>query len=220
MGPPPKCESACRDSLQAPDTVHLPEPMTQSPAFPEAPLPCIVSVTGLKKSGKTTVVAALISELRSRGKRVSSIKKMEHATLYLDQEGTDTRRHAEAGAEVVVALLAGETVRFERVAKQASMQSIAPLFPRDTDLLVCEGIADPASPRLIVVCLRSRDDWDETLTVRGVAPGDVLAVSGVAAAGVALGALMSPQGISMFDVADPRQRSALADLVLKSLPRC
>jgi molybdopterin-guanine dinucleotide biosynthesis protein MobB len=193
--------------------------MTQ-PGSPEAPLPCIVSVTGLKKSGKTTVVAALISELRSRGKRVSSIKKMEHATLYLDQEGTDTRMHAEAGAEVVVALLAGETVRFERVTKQASIQSVASLFPPGTDLLVCEGIADHAVARLIVVCLRSRDDWVETLAVRGITPDAVLAVSGVAAAEAASSGSMFPRGIPVFDVTDLHQRSELADLVLKSLPRC
>jgi molybdopterin-guanine dinucleotide biosynthesis protein B len=194
--------------------------MTQPGASPEAPLPCIVSVTGLKKSGKTTVVAALISELRSRGKRVSSVKKMEHATLSLDQEGTDTRVHAEAGAEVVVALLAGETVRFERVTKQASIQSVAPLFPRGTDLLVCEGIADHALARLIVVCLRSRDEWEETLAVRGITPDAVLAVSGVAAAGAASSGSMFPRGIPVFDVTDLHQRSELADLVLKSLPRC
>ena len=194
--------------------------MMQSSEIPEALLPCIVSVAGLKKSGKTAVVEALLSELRSRGKRVSSIKKMEHAALSLDPQGTDTRRHADAGADVVVALLGAETVRFERLTTPASIRSIAPLFPRDTDVLVCEGIADRATAQLIVVCLRSRDDWDETLAVRNVASDAVLAVSGVAAAAVAPGELMLPQGIPMFDVGDVRQRSDLADLVLKSLPRC
>jgi molybdopterin-guanine dinucleotide biosynthesis protein MobB len=193
--------------------------MTQSGDVPEIPLPCIVSVAGLKKSGKTTVVEALLSELMSRGKRVSSVKKMEHDALYLDQEGTDTRRHADAGAEVVLALMGRETVRFERISTPASMPSVFALLPQNTDFLVCEGVVDPAASQVIVVCLRTNDEWDETLRVRKIPKELVLAVCGVTAAGAATGAV-SPQGIPVFDVEDSCQRAVLADLVIKSLPRC
>jgi molybdopterin-guanine dinucleotide biosynthesis protein MobB len=189
--------------------------MTQSKTTPPVPIPFIVSVAGLKKSGKTTVVEALLSELRRRGKRVSSIKKMEHAALYLDPEGTDTRRHAEAGADVVVAMLGAETVRFERVTAPISIQSIAPLFPRNTDFLVSEGIAERALPQLVIVCLRSSDDWNETISVRNIEPGAVCAVSGVVAAGLTPGAAMVLEGIPVYDVTDALQRSALGDLVMK-----
>jgi molybdopterin-guanine dinucleotide biosynthesis protein MobB len=188
--------------------------MTQSAKNAAIGHPCIVSVAGLKKSGKTTVVEALLSGLKSRGKRVSSIKKMEHAPS-LDSEGTDTRRHADAGADVVVALLGAETVRFERVSAPASMRLIIPLFPADTDFLVSEGIADRAWPQLVVVCLRSADDWEETLKVRKISPDAVLAVSGVAAAGLATGAAVLAAGIRIFDVADLQQRGALVDLIIE-----
>jgi molybdopterin-guanine dinucleotide biosynthesis protein MobB len=178
---------------------------------------------GLKKSGKTAVVTALLSELRSRGHRVGSIKKMEH-TLSLDAEGTDTRRHADAGAEVVVALLEGETVRFERSQPSRSMRDILTLFPRDTAFLVCEGMVDRSAPQVIVLCLRSMDDLAETLTVRGIQAGTVLAISGVAAAGAGAGALaygaVGPAGIPVFNAVDAAQRRALTDLIIKkSLPR-
>jgi molybdopterin-guanine dinucleotide biosynthesis adapter protein len=189
--------------------------MTQPEEASTVPLPRIISVTGLKKSGKTTVVEALLSELRSRGKRVSSIKKTEHGSLSLDPADTDTRRHADAGAEVVVALLEGEMVRFERVSTPPSFRSIVSLFPQGTDFLVCEGIVDPAAPQAVIVCLRARGDWDETLRVRNVAEGCVCAVSGVVAAGTASGETMGPDGIPMCDVEDPGQRSALADLAMK-----
>ena len=186
--------------------------MTQSGRDPAALSPCIVSVVGLKKSGKTAVVTALLSELRSHGHRVGSIKKMEH-TLSLDAEGTDTRRHADAGAEVVVALLEGETVRFERSQPSRSMRDIFALFPRDTAFLVCEGMVDRSAPQAIVLCLRTMDDLAETLTVRGIQAGTVLAVSGVAAAG-AHGAV-GPAGVPVFDTADAAQLRALTDLIIK-----
>lgn len=183
--------------------------MTQSSADLVKPLPCIVSVVGLKKSGKTTVVAGLIAELRLRGYRVSSIKKMEHAALFLDQEGTDTRLHADAGADVVVALLAGETVRFERSGRTGSLGGIIGLFPRDTAFLVCEGMVDRGASQLIVLCLCSMDDLAETLTVRGIQLGSVLAISGIAGGEPGL------QDIPAFDCTDAAQRGALVDLIIK-----
>jgi molybdopterin-guanine dinucleotide biosynthesis protein MobB len=190
--------------------------MTQSSADPVTPLPCIVSVAGLKKSGKTTVVTGLLAELRSRGYRVSSIKKMEHAALFLDQEGTDTRLHADAGAEVIVALLPGETVRFERSGSQAPLRDIVRLFPPDTAFLVCEGMVDYDASPLIVLCLRSMDDLDETLAVRGIRMGSVLAISGVIAAGAVNNGVRAPRDIPVLDASDSAQRRALTDLIIET----
>lgn len=190
--------------------------MTQSGADLASAPPCIVSVVGLKKSGKTTVVTALVAELRSRGHHVSTLKKMEHAALFLDQEGTDTRLHADAGAEVVVALLAGETVRFERSGQAGSLRDLLRLFPRDTGFLVCEGMVDSNAAQLVVLCLRSLDDLTDTLEVRGIERGSVLAVSGVAAAaGAVKEGVPGLPGVPAFDSLDSAQRRALADLVIK-----
>jgi molybdopterin-guanine dinucleotide biosynthesis adapter protein len=53
--------------------------------------------------GKTTLVEALIAELKRRGQRVSVIKHA-HKRFDLDQPGKDTWRHRQAGAtEVLVA---------------------------------------------------------------------------------------------------------------------
>lgn len=87
--------------------------MPQSLPTPQGPLPRVIAVAGLSKSGKTTVAEALISELASRGLQVGSIKTMSHHLPSLSAEATDTRRHEEAGASVVVALHPGGTARFE-----------------------------------------------------------------------------------------------------------
>jgi molybdopterin synthase catalytic subunit len=59
----------------------------------------VISVVGTKKTGKTTLVCALVSELAKHG-RVGTIKNM--ATHPVDRG--DTRRHFDAGADVVVGL--------------------------------------------------------------------------------------------------------------------
>ena len=141
---------------------------------------------------------------------------MEHAALFLDQEGTDTRLHAEAGAEVVVAILAGETVRFERFGRARSLRDILPLFPRDTGFLVCEGLVEAMRSPLVVLCLRRMADLDETLAVRGISAGAVLAISGVVAAGAPEGSVRGPQHIPVLDAADAVQRRALADLIIRA----
>ena len=57
----------------------------------------VISVVGTKKTGKTTLVCALVSELARHG-RVGTIKNM--ATHQVDRG--DTGRHFDAGADVVV----------------------------------------------------------------------------------------------------------------------
>jgi molybdopterin-guanine dinucleotide biosynthesis protein len=146
---------------------------------------------------------------------VSSVKKIEHAALLLDQEGTDTRLHADAGADVVVALLAGETVRFERSGRTGSLRDIVRLFPRDTAFLICEGMCDSSASQLIVLCLRTIDDLAETLAVRGIQHDSVLAISGVAAAGTIDRSLPGLREIPVLNAADSAQRSALVDLIVK-----
>ncbi|MGB7570914.1 MAG: molybdopterin-guanine dinucleotide biosynthesis protein B [Methanothrix sp.] len=59
----------------------------------------VISVVGTKKTGKTTLVCALVAELARYG-RVGTVKNM--ASHPVDQG--DTRRHFDAGADVVVGL--------------------------------------------------------------------------------------------------------------------
>lgn len=58
-------------------------------------------IVGWKNSGKTTLVAKLVTELKSRGYSVSTMKHAHHA-FDLDQPGRDTYQHRAAGAQEVV----------------------------------------------------------------------------------------------------------------------
>jgi molybdopterin-guanine dinucleotide biosynthesis protein MobB len=192
--------------------------MAQRSANADPTMPRIVTVTGLKKSGKTTVVEALIAELRQRGLRVGSIKSMQHGTLALEPEATDTRRHLEAGAEAVVALTATETAVFARAAPRRSIDDALVLLPRGLDLVICEGLLAGCEPRAVVLCLRVAEDFEEALRVRGIDRRAVLAVSGVAAGSRATAgskdAAPAAGEIPVLDALDPEERRRLADRVL------
>jgi molybdopterin-guanine dinucleotide biosynthesis protein MobB len=169
----------------------------------------IVNVTGLKKSGKTTAAVAILAELARRGRRAGAVKTARHGALTLDPEGTDTRRLAGAGAEFVVALLDGETHYFEPRRARSSVRGASRLFPAGVEFVVCEGTVEPELGPLYVVCLRAASELEETLAVRSVPREAVLALCGPAASR----ALTAP--FPAFDVADPRGRSALVDLILR-----
>ena len=68
--------------------------------------PPVVSIIGRKNSGKTTLVVALLAELRRRGLRVASIKHGHHA-FETDQPGRDSWRHFNEG-EAEATIMAGE----------------------------------------------------------------------------------------------------------------
>ncbi|OHD75356.1 MAG: molybdopterin-guanine dinucleotide biosynthesis protein B [Spirochaetes bacterium RBG_13_68_11] len=176
-------------------------------------LPRIITIAGLKKSGKTTVAAALIRELRARGFRVGSVKTIRHHPLSLDQSGADTRRHAEAGAEFTVTILDGELAYFEPRASRPGLCDAARLFPPGVDFVIWEGMADPEAGGGQVVCVRRMSELEQTLAERKVDRRSIIAISGVAAGAVK--AADSPADFRVLDATKPADRAALADLVLQ-----
>ncbi len=185
---------------------------------PEPALPHIVTIAGLKRSGKTTVASALIAGLRARGFRVGSVKTIHGHPLSLDLEGTDTRRHAEAGAEFTVALLDDQMAYFEPRASRASLGEAARLFRPGVQFVVWEGVSDAGSAGAHVVCLRSMDDLEPTLAQRRIDRASVIALSGIAAGravGPAAGAGAPGVGVPVHDATDPAGLAALVELVAR-----
>jgi len=176
----------------------------------------LITVAGLKDTGKTTVVEAIVSELSRRGRKVGTIKTMRHRSGSLNARGTDTCRHAEAGASVVVAIHADGTSRFERCAPPDSLPEVSELFPPDVSLLVSEGVIDSSDPQLVVVCLKKLSALPETLSTRRLATSSVVAIAGPAAS------FWDPSllpGAPAFDVTNPAQKQALVDMLLNKIDR-
>ena len=58
----------------------------------------ILAVSGVKNSGKTTLITKLLPELKKRGLRVAVIKHDGH-DFEADVPGTDSWKYAQAGAD-------------------------------------------------------------------------------------------------------------------------
>jgi molybdopterin-guanine dinucleotide biosynthesis protein MobB len=172
----------------------------------------LITVAGLKRSGKTTVVEAIVSELHRRGRRVGTIKTMRHHTHWLNAQDTDTLRHAEAGASIVAAVLKDGIAWFENRRSPDSVQELLDLFPADIAILASEGVINPSNPQLLVLCLRELSALEETLVTRRLSGRSVVAISGPAAS--SWDPALMP-GTPAFDVADPAQKKALVDLLLE-----
>lgn len=100
-----------------------------------------ISVVGTKKTGKTTLVAALVSSLARHGK-VGTIKNM--AGHPVDQG--DTRRHFDAGADVVMGL--GEA-RLMVTRERSDLDSaLAELQAEGVDYAVVEGFKHSHLPKI------------------------------------------------------------------------
>lgn len=105
----------------------------------------VISVRGLTHSGKTTVIETIISGLRRRGYSVGSVKEIHYEAFAMDQPGTNTDRHKQAGAQLVTALGMAET----DILYQEKLPLRKLLAHYDHDYVILEGVDDPAIPKIV-----------------------------------------------------------------------
>ncbi|HEX7363650.1 MAG TPA: molybdopterin-guanine dinucleotide biosynthesis protein B [Dehalococcoidia bacterium] len=112
-------------------------------------MPPIISIVGKPKSGKTTLLAGLISELKSRGYRIATIKHSIH-TLDFDKAGKDSWRHIEAGSGATAIVSPDQVVFIEKVSKQPQLNDVARLFGTAYDIILTEGFKQSRAPKVEV----------------------------------------------------------------------
>ncbi|WP_312846292.1 molybdopterin-guanine dinucleotide biosynthesis protein B [Marinobacter arenosus] len=110
----------------------------------------MIGIVGWKNSGKTTLAAALIRELSSRGLTVNSIKHAHHM-VDVDQPGTDSYKHREAGAREVI-LAGGQRFAIMHELRGAGEPTLEDLIARlaPSDWVVVEGYKTHAHPKIEV----------------------------------------------------------------------
>ena len=107
----------------------------------------IVSIVGKKNTGKTSLTVKVIEELTKRGHNVASIKHSHHS-IEMDKENTDTWKHKQAGANLVVGV--GSTTFFN-VRKEHDLNRILYMLKHfdEYDFVVIEGYKSYNYPKII-----------------------------------------------------------------------
>lgn len=103
----------------------------------------VIAVVGTKKTGKTTLVTGLVRILAKHG-RVGTVKNMAGHTV----DRGDTKRHFDAGADVVIGLGQAKL----KVSRDAgSLESaLAELEGGGMDFAVVEGFKQSSLPKIVV----------------------------------------------------------------------
>ena len=105
-------------------------------------VPLISVVASKRKTGKTTVVTRLVSELQQAGFSVGVVKSDKHG-FQMDHEGTDTDLSYKAGAAAVAIAGPNETAIRIRTKEQSNLYEISQFMPVDIVILETrsQGIA-------------------------------------------------------------------------------
>ncbi len=129
----------------------------------------VISVVGYKKSGKTALVSALVRQLSGFG-TVGTVKHMGEQRL--NPEETDTGRHVDAGADMVIGITGSELVSFSRDSDLEDALDM--LCDRGLDFAVVEGFKGSKLPKIslgnlegvsnVIMKLPENSDIHEELT--------------------------------------------------------
>ena len=116
----------------------------------------IVSIVGKKNTGKTSLTVRVIEELTKRGYNVASIKHSHHS-IEMDKENTDTWKHKQAGANLVVGV--GSTTFFNS-RKEMDLNRILFLIKHidEFDFVIIEGYKSYNYPK-IITSANVRDEY-------------------------------------------------------------
>ena len=112
-------------------------------------MPPVVSIVGQSKSGKTTLIEALISELKSRGYRIATMKHSVHR-LNFDKPDKDSWRHIQAGSNATAVVSPDQIVLIKRTAQESDLNDIARLLGEDYDIILTEGFKQSSAPKIEV----------------------------------------------------------------------
>lgn len=116
-------------------------------AMKDSKTPLVIGVSGIKNSGKTTLMVKLVAALTQQGLRVATIKHDAHA-FQADTPGRDSYRHKQAGA---FASAVFDQEKFQLVKDgQQTIDGLLSLM-QEADLVLLEGAKLSPYPKIEIV---------------------------------------------------------------------
>jgi len=110
--------------------------------------PILIAISGIKNSGKTTLITRLIPRLTNLGYKVATIKHDGH-DFEGDVKGTDSYRHKEAGA-YGTAVFSNSKFMIIKEKNNISEKELIENF-KEADIILLEGFKYSNYPKLEVV---------------------------------------------------------------------
>lgn len=112
-------------------------------------MPIIISIVGKSKSGKTTLIEGLVSELKSRGYRMATVKHVTHRES-ADKPGKDSWRHIQAGSEATATSSPDGIMLVKPTTYDPSLEEVTRLFNEEYDIVIAEGFKQGDAPKIEV----------------------------------------------------------------------
>ena len=110
--------------------------------------PLIIAISGVKNSGKTSMIEKLIPKLINKGIKVATIKHDGH-DFECDIDGTDTFRHKKAGA-YGTAIFSKNKFMIIKEQKNTTEDELISYF-QDCDLILLEGFKYSNYPKIEII---------------------------------------------------------------------
>ena len=104
----------------------------------------VVGFAAYSGTGKTTLIEKLLRSLKEKGLRVAVVKHNAH-DFEIDQEGKDSWRFTQAGADVMLITSTRKTALIEQ--RQHSLRENLSMI-RDVDLILVEGYKQEDIPKI------------------------------------------------------------------------
>jgi len=120
----------------------------------EAP---IIAVSGIKNSGKTTLITKLIPELVRRGYRVCTIKHDGH-DFSIGKKETDTFKHLDSGSQGTAIF---SKSKYMVIRNKKTDERVIREYFKDADIILLEGLKNSKYPKIEVM---RRGISEESLT--------------------------------------------------------
>ncbi len=128
-----------------------------------------VSFVAKSGTGKTTLLEAVVSELKSRGYRVGVIKHDAHR-FDIDHPGKDSYRLTQAGADTMLISSQDKLAVIKQHTEEPPLAELIATYFTDVDVVLTEGFKKSGLPKIEVhrktrsSCLLCRgEDYDPTL---------------------------------------------------------
>jgi len=130
----------------------------------------IISIAGKQNAGKTTLIKALIPELKDRGHRVGTLKH-NIKEFKIDHEGKDTYKYYHSGADSIALTSQDEIAVIKRVTDPPGISEIIEKYLNDVNIVLVEGYRGDDYPRIKIVDSKetktgSNDPGNELILIR------------------------------------------------------